>query len=144
VPDFHERLVQTEAPGILRWLVQGCLDWQRHGLGAPAAVEHATAAYRREMDRLADFFEQRCELDPEAWCSSEALYTDYSAWCVAAGETVQSKRTFGMMLEERGFPADREAVRARTRIRRGLRLRTHSEACDCPTCVPPTGQGRFL
>ena len=27
-----ERTLLEEAPGILRWAINGCLDWQAHGL----------------------------------------------------------------------------------------------------------------
>jgi putative DNA primase/helicase len=37
--------LKAEWPGILRWLVDGCLAWQREGLSAPAAVRNATSAY---------------------------------------------------------------------------------------------------
>jgi putative DNA primase/helicase len=45
----------AEAPGILRWLVQGCLDWQREGLKEPEAVIRATLEYRRREDVLSRF-----------------------------------------------------------------------------------------
>jgi putative DNA primase/helicase len=31
--------LKAEAPGILRWALEGCLEWQRQGLGLPAAVQ---------------------------------------------------------------------------------------------------------
>src|SRR5262249_2779383 len=33
----------AESEGVLAWLVRGCLEWQRHGLGEPAAVKTATS-----------------------------------------------------------------------------------------------------
>jgi putative DNA primase/helicase len=39
-----------EAPAILRWMIDGCLDWQRNGLVRPASVTEATAAYFDEQD----------------------------------------------------------------------------------------------
>src|SRR5437867_6039937 len=42
--------LRAELPGILRWVVDGCLAWQRDGLGMPAEVQEATATYRAEMD----------------------------------------------------------------------------------------------
>jgi putative DNA primase/helicase len=40
--------LQSEASGILAWLVQGCLDWQEHGLLIPPCVLHERAVYREE------------------------------------------------------------------------------------------------
>jgi putative DNA primase/helicase len=44
-----------EAPGILRWLVEGCLDWQRDGLAEPETVVRDTLAYRAAEDRITRF-----------------------------------------------------------------------------------------
>ena len=44
-----------EGPGILRWLVEGCLEWQKHGLAEPEAVIRATLAYRQSEDVFSRF-----------------------------------------------------------------------------------------
>ena len=49
-------------PGILAWAVEGCLQWQRCGLGEPDVVARETGGYRREQDVLADFVEDCCVL----------------------------------------------------------------------------------
>src|SRR5262249_54371075 len=54
--------LRRELSGILAWAVQGCLDWQRAGLGMPEAVKAATAEYRAEMDVLDQFLAERCEI----------------------------------------------------------------------------------
>lgn len=53
-PHLDERL-EEEAPGILRWLVEGCLHWQAIGLDEPEAVIRETLDYRRSEDTLARF-----------------------------------------------------------------------------------------
>jgi putative DNA primase/helicase len=45
----------AEAPGILRWLVEGCLEWQRDGLAEPEAVIRETLAYRQAEDVFSRF-----------------------------------------------------------------------------------------
>ena len=74
-----------EAPGILRWLVEGCLAWQRDGLCAPAKVAEATEAYRTDSDPLNDFLREACDLDPEAECRAADLYRAYGAWADQQG-----------------------------------------------------------
>jgi putative DNA primase/helicase len=44
-----------EAPGILRWLVEGCLLWQQQGLAEPEPVIRETLAYRSREDVFARF-----------------------------------------------------------------------------------------
>lgn len=36
--------------GILNWAIEGCLEWQRYGLGTPAEVTKATEEYRNEQE----------------------------------------------------------------------------------------------
>ena len=43
-PDFAGKLV-AEHPAILRWMVDGCLEWQRDGLGIPGCVRAASDEY---------------------------------------------------------------------------------------------------
>src|SRR6478735_7420388 len=40
----------TEAPAILQWMVDGCIDWQQHGLVQPDSVREATETYFDEQD----------------------------------------------------------------------------------------------
>jgi putative DNA primase/helicase len=44
VADLAEKL-RDEWPGILAWLIEGCLEWQTEGLRPPNAVLEATEAY---------------------------------------------------------------------------------------------------
>jgi putative DNA primase/helicase len=43
-PLLEEKL-KTEWPGIFRWMIEGCLDWQAHRLIRPASVVDATEDY---------------------------------------------------------------------------------------------------
>lgn len=42
--------LRNERPGILAWLVRGCLAWQKQGLNPPEIVKAATADYRDSED----------------------------------------------------------------------------------------------
>jgi putative DNA primase/helicase len=50
----------AEWPGILRWLIDGCLAWQRVGLVRPPVVTEATAEYFEEQDTIRHWIEERC------------------------------------------------------------------------------------
>jgi hypothetical protein len=43
-PDLTDKL-KAEWPAILRWMLEGCLEWQRNGLAAPTVVTAATEEY---------------------------------------------------------------------------------------------------
>jgi putative DNA primase/helicase len=95
--------LRRELPGILAWVVQGCLQWRRGGLKAPEEVRRATGAYRSEMDVLAAFLEECCLLRPDAMALANNLYTAYKEWCETNGEPIEKQRRFGMRLTERGL-----------------------------------------
>jgi hypothetical protein len=64
-----ERL-RGELPGILAWVVRGCIEWHREGLRAPDEVRRATGEYRAEMDVLAGFISDCCVVEASAWVRS--------------------------------------------------------------------------
>ncbi len=95
--------LREELPGILAYMVEGCLEWQEYGLGEPESVKAATDQYRTEMDTLAAFFEARCVVSPDAMAPATQLYKQYQMWCDDAGEKPETQKMFGMRLSERGF-----------------------------------------
>jgi putative DNA primase/helicase len=95
--------LRNELPGILAWVVRGCLEWRRKGLQAPEEVLQATGDYRSEMDVLAAFLEECCILRSDAMAFAKNLYVAYKEWCEASGEPIEKQRRFGMRLTERGL-----------------------------------------
>lgn len=53
-PDLQKKL-RAEAPGILRWIVEGLLDYLEGGLQEPQEVLLATAEFRAESDPIGQF-----------------------------------------------------------------------------------------
>ena len=97
----------TELPGILAWVVQGCLSWRREGLRAPDEVRRATNEYRTEMDLLAGFLEDCCVVHRNAEVGATELYNAYKGWAEAGGERIETQRKFGTRLAERGFAKEK-------------------------------------
>jgi putative DNA primase/helicase len=93
--------LKAEASGILRWAVEGCLEWKKMGLAPPPEVIAATKTYRGEQDVMAEFIAERCELSPNAEVSSADLYRAYSEWLFGGGEKVPSRKHFGTMVAGR-------------------------------------------
>jgi putative DNA primase/helicase len=101
--------LRAEWPSILAWVVQGCLDWQKHGLGIPEEVEHATQEYRAEMDMLGQFLMDCCVLEPDRRVNSTDLYSAYKEWCADQGvRQPWTQKVLGSSLLERGFKRKRE------------------------------------
>ncbi len=116
----------AEAPGILAWAVQGCLSWQRDGLGAPQDVKAATAAYRTEQDVFGTFLDDACLLKPELTVTAKDLYSAYQRWCEESGEKPMSQKAIGQRLTERGMTSVRIG-HGGPRSWRGLALLSHDQ-----------------
>jgi putative DNA primase/helicase len=84
-PALPEKL-RAELSGILRWAVEGCLLWQRDGLGTPSAVREATQAWREESDALGGFLAGCCEVGAGFEATSKDLYAAYLQYCEANGD----------------------------------------------------------
>src|SRR4029078_10354951 len=57
---LEERL-RGEWPGILRWMIEGCLDSQQDGPVRPAAVAEATDGYFEDQDLMGQWIKADCE-----------------------------------------------------------------------------------
>jgi putative DNA primase/helicase len=108
-PKLPEKL-REELPGVLSWMVAGCLEWQEHGLGEPETVRAATDQYRTEMDTLAAFLDEVCVIAGDCRVLAESLYQRYAMWCEKSGERKEPKKAFVARLQERGFERRRETA----------------------------------
>ena len=101
-PDLDKKL-RTEWPGILAWMITGCLKWQEDGLRTPQAVIEATEAYLRNEDAIATWMEERCSTGPNESAASSALFGSWRLWAEGAGEPVGSQKVLSQTLADRGF-----------------------------------------
>jgi putative DNA primase/helicase len=85
--------LREEGPGILAWMVRGCLAWQRDGLQPPAAVVEATKEYRAETHQVGRFIRERCTEQLTASVPAGDLLKAYQGWCFGQGEQPQFNRT---------------------------------------------------
>ena len=110
VDDYDEILIAGEAPGILNWMIAGCLEWQRRkGLDDPRAVTEATAEYQDEMDVIKRFIEERCVENPEASCPIDRLFKAFNEWCESSKIRVaMTSNKFSRRLGKKGFEGKHE------------------------------------
>ena len=87
--------LRAEAPGILTWAVEGCLEWQRDGLQHPECVTAATAEYRQESDPFQNFVAEHCITGPGYSAGATALFEAFSSQVPNKG---MSQRAFGKRL----------------------------------------------
>jgi len=101
--------LKAERNGILNWALDGYRDWREHGLCPPPAVTAATAEYRREMDHLGGFIEDRCVKLTSLRGVSSHLYAAYQTWCEASGVRYPMTQTaLSLALKGRGFSNDKD------------------------------------
>jgi len=99
-------------PGILRWLVEGCLEWQQVGLSPPASVLNCVNELQRQEDYISRFIED-CLLhmpgsDKRLACSE--MYQAFGWWW-SQNRDGRENRTPGMKsindeLRERGYKVE--------------------------------------
>lgn len=98
-----EEKLKEEAPRILAWALQGCLDWQKHGLGRPESVTAATASYFENQDLLGQWIDDACIVGPDQWDQPGTLFRSWTEFARRAGEDAGTAKTFRSVLERRGF-----------------------------------------
>ena len=105
-----DKLLQ-EGEEILAWAIRGCLDWQKEGLGIPAAVKDASQAYREESDVIGRFFDDCCILESGHQTQASLLYQAFRSWCERNGEKGYAANKFGGLIGK-----EKQLERIRTRI----------------------------
>jgi putative DNA primase/helicase len=80
-PDLAEKL-KAEWPAILRWALDGCLEWQCIGLAPPKIVTDATDEYFADQDLTKQWLED-CTKDggPYAFTPTSQLFSSWKNWC---------------------------------------------------------------
>lgn len=91
--------LKAEMTGIFKWCIDGCLMWQREGLQMPAAVLKSVREYRREMDVISAFIEDKCTL--EGTVQASMLYAAYVSWADSNNEYCMSNTKFSTELAKR-------------------------------------------
>jgi putative DNA primase/helicase len=126
VKDYDTKLVADHGAAILAWLVRGCLEWQRIGLGESSAVKEATQAYRDSQDALHDFLTECCFIKSGETLLITILHKAYIEWSESNGDKYYlGKKKFNDRMEEKGFV--KVSGHGNKTVWRGLRLLTEDE-----------------
>ena len=123
-PNLGEAL-RAEGPGILRWAVDGCLAWQRHGLAPPQVVRAATEEYLADQDVFGAWAAERLIFGPDLSERPGTLLADFNAWALRNGEGQRSRHTLKAWLD-RQPNLGRRTVRGVDYVR-GVALRRDDE-----------------
>nr|WP_254438953.1 phage/plasmid primase, P4 family [Ruegeria arenilitoris] len=139
-PKLPEKLKQ-EWPMILRWLIDGCLEWQRIGLSEPEAVTKATEGYMDAEDIVGQFITERCVVDwndKRCGVRKDEMFTAYNAWRTRQGLKPLVNMQIVKELESKGFYEKRMRIGGMTKTDnpvfcfRGIKINR-----EPPTYFPP-------
>jgi len=107
--DLEEKLIGLEGPEILRWFIDGCLDWQRNGLIAPPRVIKTTSEYFDDQDLFRQWLNEMCRLSADMANAFEPhayIYASWALYCEASGEKPGSKKALTTRLRAKGCTPD--------------------------------------
>jgi len=117
---LQEKL-KGEGPGIMQWLVDGCLSWQEVGLKAPEAVKEATKKYFDEQDLIGQWLEEYYQDSKGATVAHADLFRSWSIFAQGAGADPGLQRQLTTELERRGYEAGKSGS---VRHIKGLKVKT--------------------
>jgi putative DNA primase/helicase len=111
IPPEHQRPMSEvlaefdqERSGILRWAVEGAVEWYRSGLPRCAAVDQATEDYRSESDLVTQFLAECCEAGVDYRVAKAELYATFRQWVADQyGEKAPGQRWLTTRLLQRGY-----------------------------------------
>lgn len=108
IRDIHlkERLkTPDELAAVLAWCVDGCLKWQKEGLGTPPRrFLQQAGTYYEESDALQQFLDDECCAGKDCRAKVKHFHERYAAWC---GERVKKKTVIDMM-RRKGYEMKRQ------------------------------------
>lgn len=124
--DLPQKLMR-EGPRILRWLVDGCVQWSQQGVGTCKHVDRNTGEYFDENDDLRKWINERCERDPYAVTSTAELHADYREWTKTSLRETLNAMSFGRRIRactDALGDTSRARLHGGTRGVRGLKLKS--------------------
>lgn len=94
-PNLKKTLLQPQSlSGILNWMLEGRKLAHAQGIADPPAVIEATAQYRHDSDRIAQFIDDSLISTPGVNAKTDDVYEAYKIWCTASGIHYENRSNF--------------------------------------------------
>ena len=108
---------------MLAWIIEGYSQYKNRGLVQPPSVRAARESYRTQMDLLAEWIEECCEVGPDFSCLGSLLWASWENYAKQNGilQYVKSNVALGRRLDGK-FRGERNSSGSRIRV--GIRLKT--------------------
>ena len=91
---FFENLKEEllkESEGILKWIVDGCLEYQKEGLKIPKIILDQTEDYRQENDGIGRFLSEMCVKGDEFTTPCQEMLNAIKDYCNEEGLNIPSR-----------------------------------------------------
>jgi putative DNA primase/helicase len=72
--------LELERSAVLRWMIDGCLDWQKNGFVECEAISAATAENFAEEDLFGQWLSEECDVDPGNEYKTATSAELFQAW----------------------------------------------------------------
>nr|WP_276081401.1 phage/plasmid primase, P4 family [Methylobacterium sp. GC_Met_2] len=129
VPDPQlEARLHAEWPAILRWAIDGCIDWQANRLVRPEVVKVATDEYFATQDTFNLWLEERCLVDHRnsyRKSTTQELFASWSDFARTNNELIGTVHSFGDRMDKLGFTKNKNVptgTGGRTRGYEGIEI----------------------
>lgn len=101
----HRMKSPANLRGVLRWIVEGAMEWYKNpqGLQTPPQVDQANKQRRLELDFVQQWLDACCKIDQAAWTQNAAVYYSYKSWCEGTGIRPKSMESLSQILIKKGF-----------------------------------------
>jgi len=111
-------------PAVLRWLIEGAIEYYRTGLPVCARIALATDEYLMEQDQFGRFFKDHCEQSASHWETIADLYAMYRWWADREGlRFIETKQELAQWLIKHKYnPVVRRKNGVSSRGYEGLKL----------------------
>ncbi|MDD1728839.1 MAG: phage/plasmid primase, P4 family, partial [Methanospirillum sp.] len=136
--DLHimEKL-EAELPGIFNWMIEGLKRYQIRGklCDRPYDVIEATAEYRRQIDPVSAFIDERCKIIPQSANKEDMIlrrdiYALYEDWSTKNNEAPVTQKKFANTLCSRGVKDGNYELHRKLKAWKGIRYTDPSEEQD--------------
>lgn len=91
--------------GVFAWAVAGAIRWHasQYGLIAPDSVKAETQKHRLDLDYVAQWLDECCQIHPTHFEPNHRIYQSYKDWCTDNGITPKQQRGLTLSLKGKGF-----------------------------------------
>lgn len=96
----------AEAPKILGWMIKGAMrlhNEYKDKLPKPKCLEEALSDYKKELDVIVAFLNDRCIRFPTMSISASVLYQEYKEWAKNNNEYLFSESRFKQEIPKKGY-----------------------------------------